>query len=175
MNKKTKTKTISLIILMPIIIIILSFSIKSKADNDDSVEYQVSEMLKENEEIKVDDLIKISAENDESAFIYLDTNLRTISLFTFIGKNLRYDTSFKYDVWDTDEYDGDKFEWVYHEPNGGSTSLIWAISPTDGVVTVKGKSPEQEHVKLENGLHVYFIQNKTKIDFPLDVELEYNE
>ncbi|WP_342543559.1 hypothetical protein MHH33_08525 [Paenisporosarcina sp. FSL H8-0542] len=169
MNKKTKT--ISLIILLPIIII-LSFSIKNqtKADNDDSVEYQVSEMLNEN--IKTDDLIVISAEKDKNTFVYLDSNLRTIHIFDFVGNTMEYHSSISYDVWDTDEYDGDKFEWRYHEPNGGSTSLLWAISPTDGIVKVKGKSYEQENVKLENGLNVFFIKNKTTLDHPLEVELE---
>jgi hypothetical protein len=160
-------KTISLIILMPVIIIILSFSIKTKANSVDYVQQKVSEIL--NEEIKTDELLKISTENDKSTFLYLDKNKRTISLFNFVEKTLEFDASIQYDEWNTDEYDGDKFEWRYHELTDG-TSFIWAISPTDGVVKVKGKYYDQEHVKLENGLNVFFIKNKTTIDFPLDVE-----
>lgn len=165
MNKKK----ISLIILIPIIIA-LSFSIKTKIKADDNTYLQeVSETL--NERIKTEELIAISSKNEESTFVYLNTNKRTITLFDFIEKKITYDASIKYDEWDTDEYDGDKFEWRYHELTDG-TSFIWAISPTDGDVEVNGKSYEQEHVQLENGLHVYFIKNKTEIDFPLEVELK---
>jgi hypothetical protein len=165
MNKKTISMTALIIT-----ILILSFSIKPriKADNH-YYEQKISETL--NEQITINELVKISAEKDESTFIYLDTNQRTITLFVFVEKNLQYDASFKYDEWDTDEYDGNKFEWRYHELTDG-TSFIWAISPTDGDVEVKGKSYEQEHVQLEKGLHVFFIKNKTTIDFPLEVELK---
>lgn len=162
-------KTISITALI-IIIIMLSFSIKPKIKADNHYyEQKISETIAE--QIEIDELVKISTEKNESTFIYLDTNQRTISLFNFVGKTLEFHSSFKYDEWDTDEYDGEKFEWGYRESDDG-TSLIWAVSLIDGVVTVKGKPLEQEHVKLENGLHVYFIKNKTKIDLPLEVELK---